>query len=147
MAEKPAHGGLRGVETPCLSTVRCFCAGSIALCWCVCVGTRDAREPPSASVGERGVWMWRGDLGLGQLRAGISQVIPGLPMILVAFYNCVSDARPPAASLLLPLALINICRSASGLIQTWEERKRGGGARVRMTLRLHSASQTPRSAL
>lgn len=75
---------------------------------CVCVGTRDAREPPSASVGEGGVWMWGGHLGLGQLRVGISQVIPGLPMILVAFYNCVGDAKPPAASLLLPLALINI---------------------------------------
>lgn len=79
------------------------------------------------------MWMLRGDLGLEQLRLGILQVMPGLPGMLVKFYNCVVDARRPATLFPLALASISDSSSASRLIQTGEGRKRGGGAHVRMT--------------
>lgn len=90
-------------------------------------------------AGGRRAQLRRGDPGWEHLRVGILLVMPGLPGLLVMFYNRVGDARPPATLLPLPLASTSDWSSASGLIQTREGRKGGGGARVWMTLRLHPA--------
>lgn len=86
-------------------------------------------------AGGRRAQLRRGDPGWEHLRVGILLVMPGLSGLLVMFYNRVGDAT------LLPLSLASISdwSSASGLIQTREGRKGGGGARVWMTLRLHPA--------
>lgn len=81
--------------------------------------------------------VWRGDLGLEQLRVEIFQVIPGVPGMLVAFHSCVGDARPLATLLLFPLVSVSDCSSDSWVIHFGEGRKRGREACACITLRVH----------
>lgn len=82
--------------------------------------------------------MYRGDLGLEQLRVGVFQVMPGVPAMLVVCYSCVGDARPLATWLLLPLVLLSDCSSAAWIIQIGKGGRSGGEAHACTTLRVHS---------